>query len=301
MTLSHQQSVWSTWGKKPERACVERPVTNPAKVSWGEKKGYRFWRQISLLVLEKFFCTECSWGVTRQSPSYLENPRNLSKTPLLEESFGLTTRWGLFQYRSLPVQAEGNHATNSTWNCRPLYMQGIPAEQLRWDWPFETSPTGASRQYALASRQQAHRRYLCKGSASCGEVQKVSEMGAARHHAETRRNLGIWCNCSPPKERWEKQLFLLYHQATSFVDNPKRNEFASLEKTLSKELEREGGQEGNSVAGVWIKCRMAIRIQKMDEMHWEDGQQPGGGEQGGEGRPSYLKGVPNSSSVRAAF
>lgn len=69
----------------------------------------------------------------------------------------------------------------------------------------------------------------------------------------------------------------------SFVDNPKRNESASSENTFSKELEREQDQEGDSVAGIWTKFSMRISSQKLEEMHWdiwEEGQQPGGAEQG---------------------
>lgn len=91
---------------------------------------------------------------------------------------------------------------------------------------------------------------------------------------------------------------LLWNFWASFVDNPKRNEFASSEKTFSKELEREQDQEGDSVAGIWTKFSMRISSQKLEEMHWdiwEDGQQPGGAEQRCQGRPCYLKGAPNSS------
>lgn len=55
------------------------------------------------------------------------------------------------------------------------------------------------------------------------------------------------------------------------MDNPKSNEFASPENTLSKDLEREEGQEGDSMAGIWMEFRMGLSIQKRDEMHWDIG------------------------------
>ena len=74
------------------------------------------------------------------------------------------------------------------------------------------------------------------------------------------------------------------------MDNLKRNDLASLEKTLSEELGMEKGQEGDSVTGIWTKFRMGNSSQ---ENGWNALENRSVRED--------PNGVPDSSSVRAAF